>query len=120
MDIKGQYPHYSLFSTEMVHRRLWDIKKIEKSDNEIIYDGKDTELQGEEARTGSRGASHLEMDGQKMEQSFAKLVLTPVELIRRLMEKQALRRTEKQFTDRRADSRARHCLYEAGGLNAGA
>ncbi len=40
----------------------------------------------------------MEVDGKKVEQGFAKLVLTPVELVRRLMEKQALRMTEKQCT----------------------
>lgn len=63
-------------------------------DNEIIYDEKDMELYRDEAETRSRRAGRLEVDSGKVEQGLAKLVLTLVELIRRLMEKQALRRIE--------------------------
>lgn len=63
-------------------------------DNEIIYDEKDSELYRDEAGKRSRSAKRLEVDSEKVEQGLAKLVLTLVELIRRLMEKQALQRIE--------------------------
>ena len=48
----------------------------------------------EELEAGRKSAPKMELDRDKVEQGLAKLVLTLIELIRRLMEKQAIRRIE--------------------------
>ena len=63
-------------------------------DNEILYDTGNNKLISEEAGLLDKKARRLEVDGEKVEQGLAKLVLTLIELIRRLMEKQAIRRIE--------------------------
>lgn len=63
-------------------------------DNEIIYDIEDHELFSNGTVQKSKNSKHLEVDSEKVEQGLAKLVLTLVELIRKLMEKQAIRRIE--------------------------
>ena len=62
--------------------------------NEILYDTGNIKLISEEAGLMDKKARRLEVDGEKVEQGLAKLVLTLIELIRRLMEKQAIRRIE--------------------------
>ena len=60
----------------------------------IHFDEKDSGLFVEEAELKQENAKRLELDKDKVEQGLAKLVLTLIELIRRLMEKQALTRIE--------------------------
>lgn len=62
--------------------------------NEILYDTGNDKLFSEETELLDKKARRLEVDGEKVEQGLAKLVLTLIELIRRLMEKQAIRRIE--------------------------
>ena len=62
--------------------------------NEILYDTGNMKLISEEVGLMDKKARRLEVDGEKVEQGLAKLVLTLIELIRRLMEKQAIRRIE--------------------------
>ena len=62
--------------------------------NEILYDTGNNKLISEETELMDKKARRLEVDGEKVEQGLAKLVLTLIELIRRLMEKQAIRRIE--------------------------
>ena len=62
--------------------------------NEILYDTRNMKLISEETGLMDKKARRLEVDGEKVEQGLAKLVLTLIELIRRLMEKQAIRRIE--------------------------
>lgn len=63
-------------------------------DNEIIYDAQGNELYYEEAEHRKKNTGQLKVDSEKVEEGLAKLVLTIIELIRRLMEKQAIRRIE--------------------------
>lgn len=64
-------------------------------DNEILYDAGSRELLNTEMEQKVKNTRHLEIDSEKVEQGLAKLVLTLIELIRKLMEKQAIRRIEK-------------------------
>ncbi len=54
----------------------------------------DVGIMEEEAQERKKKAAHLDLDKEKVEQGLAKLVLTLVQLIRRLMEKQAITRIE--------------------------
>mgnify|MGYP000330230258 CR=1 FL=1 len=64
-------------------------------DNRIICDDEDREVYEECALSQrNKGAKRLEVDKDKVEQGLAKLVLTLIELIRRLMEKQAITRMD--------------------------
>ena len=59
---------------------------------------REEEIEDFEAEMSGRnpaGAQRIHADPEKVEQGLAKLVLTLIELIRRLMEKQALRRIER-------------------------
>jgi phage shock protein A len=56
----------------------------------------DVEMIKEEVGNQNKKATHLELDKEKVEQGLAKLVLTLIQLIRRLMEKQAITRIEKE------------------------
>ncbi|SFQ98554.1 gas vesicle protein K [Desulfoscipio geothermicus] len=53
------------------------------------------EFAGELEKTAGTSPQKIKVDPENVEQGLAKLVLTLVELIRRLMEKQALRRVER-------------------------
>jgi hypothetical protein len=68
------------------HRRLED---------RLLAGGRDLELFSDELdRLGSRGGRRINADRESLEKGLAQLVLTLVELIRQLMERQALRRIE--------------------------
>jgi hypothetical protein len=58
------------------------------------YSGDDMQMLEEEVEVQKKKTSHLDLDKEKVEQGLAKLVLTLIELIRRLMEKQAITRIE--------------------------
>lgn len=58
---------------------------------ECDRDGFEKEMSGKDPG----GAQRVQADPEKVEQGLAKLVLTIIELLRRLMEKQALRRIER-------------------------
>ena len=81
----------------------------------------------EEAPNRSRGpAGRMELDPQKLEQGLAKLVLTLINLLRRLMERQAIRRMEagtltpEQLERRRQRFAERAEIFRAGrGRNCG-
>lgn len=60
----------------------------------IYYDDKDVDLYKEQAAAQKKDTKRIEVDKEKVEQGLAKLVLTLIELIRRLMEKQAITRIE--------------------------
>lgn len=61
-------------------------------DNPILQNSR-SEVPRESTRDSS-GAKRLELDPQKVEQGLAKLVLTLINLLRKLMERQAIRRME--------------------------
>ena len=64
-------------------------------DSEIICDPDDAYgIFRKELVKREKANRHLEVDGEKVEQGLARLVLTLLELIRRLMEKQAIRRID--------------------------
>lgn len=56
----------------------------------------DAEMFKEEVGNQNKRATHLDLDKEKVEQGLAKLVLTLIQLIRRLMEKQAITRIENE------------------------
>ena len=64
------------------------------SEDRLLAGGRDLELFGDELdRMGERGR-RINADPESLEKGLAQLVLTLVELIRQLMERQALRRIE--------------------------
>jgi hypothetical protein len=64
-------------------------------EDRVLAGGRDLELFGDELdRLGSRGGRRINADRESLEKGLAQLVLTLVELIRQLMERQALRRIE--------------------------
>jgi Gas vesicle protein K len=72
--------------TDNGHRTLED---------RLLAGGRDLELFGEELdRLGSESGRRINADRESLEKGLAQLVLTLVELIRQLMERQALRRIE--------------------------
>jgi hypothetical protein len=65
------------------------------SENRVLAGGRDLELFGDELdREGSGRGRRINADPESLEKGLAQLVLTLVELIRQLMERQALRRME--------------------------
>lgn len=62
--------------------------------NSRIYADERLDLYEDEIETPKSSAKRLKVDKEKVEQGLAKLVLTLIELIRRLMEKQAITRIE--------------------------
>lgn len=62
-------------------------------DNSIHYD-ENIDLYEEQFESQKKNSKRLEVDKEKVEQGLAKLVLTLIELLRRLMEKQAITRIE--------------------------
>ena len=61
----------------------------------LLAGGRDLELFGDELdRLGSSRGRRINADRESLEKGLAQLVLTLVELIRQLMERQALRRIE--------------------------
>ena len=61
----------------------------------LLAGGRDLELFGDELdRLGSARGRRINADRESLEKGLAQLVLTLVELIRQLMERQALRRIE--------------------------
>lgn len=54
----------------------------------------DVQIIEKESEEQKKKTAHLDLDKEKVEQGLAKLVLTLVQLIRRLMEKQAITRIE--------------------------
>jgi Gas vesicle protein K len=73
-------------STGNGHRTLED---------RLLAGGRDLDLFGEELdRLGSESGRRINADRESLEKGLAQLVLTLVELIRQLMERQALRRIE--------------------------
>ena len=64
-------------------------------DNKVYIDTESKELFAAEAETKKESfANRIKANPENVEQGLAKLVLTVVELLRRLMEKQAIRRIE--------------------------
>jgi Gas vesicle protein K len=64
-------------------------------EDRLLAGGRDLNLFGEELdRLGSSGGRRINADRESLEKGLAQLVLTLVELIRQLMERQALRRIE--------------------------
>jgi hypothetical protein len=64
-------------------------------EDRILAGGRDLKLFGDELdRLGTRGGRRINADRESLEKGLAQLVLTLVELIRQLMERQALRRIE--------------------------
>jgi hypothetical protein len=64
-------------------------------EDRLLAGGRDLDLFGEELdRLGSSGGRRINADRESLEKGLAQLVLTLVELIRQLMERQALRRIE--------------------------
>jgi len=64
-------------------------------EDRLLAGGRDLELFGDELdRLGSSGGRRINADRESLEKGLAQLVLTLVELIRQLMERQALRRIE--------------------------
>lgn len=63
-------------------------------DNRIDYDEGITSVWNRTLIRQKQEAERISLNKDKVEQGLAKLVLTLIELIRRLMEKQALRRVE--------------------------
>jgi len=59
------------------------------------YCADDVNIIEEEIEAQKKKAGRLDVDKEKVEQGLAKLVLTLIELVRRLMEKQAITRIEK-------------------------
>lgn len=54
----------------------------------------DVQIIEKEVEEQKKKTAHLDLDKEKVEQGLAKLVLTLIQLIRRLMEKQAITRIE--------------------------
>ena len=68
------------------------------------YCADDVHILEEEVEVQKKKASHIDLDKEKVEQGLAKLVLTLIELIRRLMEKQAITRIENEsLTDQQIE-----------------
>ena len=66
-----------------------------RSEDRVLAGGRDLELFGDELdRMGSERGRRINADPESLEKGLAQLVLTLVELIRQLMERQALRRIE--------------------------
>ena len=65
-----------------------------KTEQIFKYCEEDVQIFEKEAEEKKKKAGHLDLDKEKVEQGLAKLVLTLIELIRRLMEKQAITRIE--------------------------
>jgi hypothetical protein len=64
-------------------------------EDRLLAGGRDLELFGDELdRMGSSRGRRINADRESLEKGLAQLVLTLVELIRQLMERQALRRIE--------------------------
>lgn len=64
-------------------------------EDRLLAGGRDLELFGDELdRLGSARGRRINADRESLEKGLAQLVLTLVELIRQLMERQALRRIE--------------------------
>jgi hypothetical protein len=64
-------------------------------EDRLLAGGRDLDLFGEELdRLGSSGGRRINADRESLEKGLAQLVLTLVELIRQLMERQALRRID--------------------------
>jgi hypothetical protein len=64
-------------------------------EDRLLAGGRDLDLFGDELdRLGSPGGRRINADRESLEKGLAGLVLTLVELIRQLMERQALRRIE--------------------------
>ena len=64
-------------------------------EDRLMAGGRDLELFGDELdRLGSSRGRRINADRESLEKGLAQLVLTLVELIRQLMERQALRRIE--------------------------
>ena len=64
-------------------------------EDRVLAGGRDLELFGDELdRLGNRSGRRINADRESLEKGLAQLVLTLVELIRQLMERQALRRIE--------------------------
>jgi hypothetical protein len=64
-------------------------------DDKVLYDtGALNEFATELGRSGSMLPTHVNADPDGVERGLAKLTLTLIELIRRLLERQALRRME--------------------------
>jgi hypothetical protein len=64
-------------------------------EDRLLSGGRDLELFGDELdRLGSARGRRINADRESLEKGLAQLVLTLVELIRQLMERQALRRIE--------------------------
>lgn len=64
-------------------------------EDRLLAGGRDLELFGDELdRLGSSSGRRINADRESLEKGLAQLVLTLVELIRQLMERQALRRIE--------------------------
>jgi hypothetical protein len=64
-------------------------------EDRVLAGGRNLELFGDELdRMGSAGGPRINADRESLEKGLAQLVLTLVELIRQLMERQALRRIE--------------------------
>jgi hypothetical protein len=64
-------------------------------EDRLLAGGRDLELFGDELdRLGSSRGRRINADRESLEKGLAQLVLTLVELIRQLMERQALRRIE--------------------------
>jgi hypothetical protein len=67
----------------------------EKVDNQIYYDSEHDDIYKDYTDSKkNKEVKHFEVDKEKVEQGLAKLVLTLIELIRKLMEKQAITRIE--------------------------
>jgi hypothetical protein len=64
-------------------------------EDRLLAGGRDLDLFGDELdRLGTRSGRRINADRESLEKGLAQLVLTLVELIRQLMERQALRRIE--------------------------
>lgn len=62
--------------------------------DKVYYAEEDRDVLLEHSKNQHKDKKHLELDKENVQQGLAKLVLTLLELIRRLLEKQAIRRME--------------------------
>jgi hypothetical protein len=72
-----------------------DVDDRRELEDRLLAGGRDLELFGDELdRLGNSRGRRVNADRESLEKGLAQLVLTLVELIRQLMERQALRRIE--------------------------
>ena len=105
----GPWPPYSFAALEPREQRR------ERRADRLLLAGGRSRRASRASSNGTRSAlpRRIDADPENVEKGLAQLVLTLIELLRQLMERQALRRMEAGNADGRADRATRRDVHEA-------